>query len=235
MTVRDAAIELRNVRREYGKGDSTVSALDGVDLVVPTGEYIAVIGPSGAGKSSLLNILGCLDQPSSGTVEIAGRPVLDLSEKSVASIRNSEIGFVFQAFNLIPALTALGNVELPMVYAGVGRAERQERALAALSQVGLRGRERHRPNQLSGGQQQRVAVARAIVNHPTFILADEPTGNLDSHATEDVMTIFDDLHGGGATVIVITHEDEVAARAQRVIVMRDGRIERSYRNEMVQR
>ncbi|MDN4639920.1 ABC transporter ATP-binding protein [Agreia sp. PsM10] len=210
-----------------------VSALDGVDLVVPSGEYLAVVGPSGAGKSSLLNILGCLDQPSSGSLEIGGRLVSDLPEKKVASIRNTEIGFVFQSFNLIPSLTALANVELPMVYAGVGRIERQNRAQAALGQVGLRGRERHRSNQLSGGQQQRVAVARAIVNRPTFILADEPTGNLDSHATEDVLTIFDELHGGGATVIVITHEDEVAARAQRVIVMRDGRIERSYRNEKV--
>lgn len=233
MTVRDTAITLRAVRREYGKGESMVSALDGVDLVVPSGEYLAVVGPSGAGKSSLLNILGCLDQPSSGSLEIGGRLVSDLPEKKVASIRNTEIGFVFQSFNLIPSLTALANVELPMVYAGVGRIERQNRAQAALGQVGLRGRERHRSNQLSGGQQQRVAVARAIVNRPTFILADEPTGNLDSHATEDVLTIFDELHGGGATVIVITHEDEVAARAQRVIVMRDGRIERSYRNEKV--
>ncbi|KJC64277.1 putative ABC transport system ATP-binding protein [Agreia bicolorata] len=230
MTVSRTAIELRNVRRDYGKGDSAVSALDGVDLVIPSGEYLAVVGPSGAGKSSLLNILGCLDQPSSGTLEIAGQTVSNLSERRVASIRNSDIGFVFQSFNLIPSLTALGNVELPMVYAKVGHAERQERALAALKQVGLHGREKHRPNQLSGGQQQRVAVARAIVNRPTFILADEPTGNLDSRATEDVLRIFEDLHGDGATVIVITHEEEVAARAQRVVVMRDGRVERSYRN-----
>ncbi|MBF4514077.1 ABC transporter ATP-binding protein [Plantibacter sp. VKM Ac-2885] len=233
MVQANAAIRLNRVRREHGKGDGTVCALDNVDLVVPTGEYLAVVGPSGAGKSSLLNILGCLDQPTSGSLEIAGRAVSDLREREIASIRNTEIGFVFQAFNLIPSLTALGNVELPMIYTGVGRAERRARAGAALDRVGLSGRSSHRPNQLSGGQQQRVAVARAIVNQPTFILADEPTGNLDSQATDEVLAIFDELHRGGATVVVITHEDDVASRAQRVIVMRDGRIERSYTNETV--
>ncbi|MBF4570866.1 ABC transporter ATP-binding protein [Plantibacter sp. VKM Ac-2880] len=225
------AIELDQVRRVHGTASSSVAALDGVNLVVATGEYVAVIGPSGAGKSSLLNILGCLDQPSSGSLWIAGRRVSELREREISSIRNAEIGFVFQSFNLIPSLTALGNVELPLAYAGAGRLERRKRAREALHRVGLHGRENHRPNQLSGGQQQRVAVARAIVNRPTFILADEPTGNLDSHATHEVLTIFDELHRAGATVVVITHEDEVAARAQRVIVMRDGRIERSYSNE----
>ncbi|MFF2273834.1 ABC transporter ATP-binding protein [Agromyces sp. NPDC058136] len=225
------AIELCDVRRSYGSGAGVVHALDGVDLVVPDGEFLAIVGRSGAGKSSLLNILGCLDRPSSGSLAIAGHLVSALPEREVARIRNTEIGFVFQSFNLIPALTAVGNVELPMAYAGVGRAERRERALDALARVGLEGREHHRPNQLSGGQQQRVAVARSIVNRPAFILADEPTGNLDSRATEDVLAIFDELHRDGATVVIITHEDDVAARAERVIEMRDGRIERSYFNE----
>ncbi len=225
------AIELRDIRRSYGSGAGVVHALDGVDLAVPDGEFLAIVGRSGAGKSSLLNILGCLDRPSSGSLAIAGHLVSELPEREVARIRNTEIGFVFQAFNLIPALTAVGNVELPMAYAGVGRAERRERALDALARVGLDGREHHRPNQLSGGQQQRVAVARSIVNRPAFILADEPTGNLDSRATEDVLEIFAELHRDGATVVIITHEDDVAARAERVIEMRDGRIERSYLNE----
>ncbi|WP_350350495.1 ABC transporter ATP-binding protein [Microbacterium sp. A8/3-1] len=225
------AIELTDVRRSYGSGTGVVHALDGVDLVVPDGEFLAIVGRSGAGKSSLLNILGCLDRPSSGSLAIAGQRVSELPEREVARIRNMQIGFVFQSFNLIPALTAVGNVELPMAYAGVGRAERRERALEALARVGLDGREHHRPNQLSGGQQQRVAVARSLVNRPAFILADEPTGNLDSRATDDVLGIFEELHRDGATVVIITHEDDVAARAERVIVMRDGRIESSRSNE----
>ncbi|GAA2938102.1 ABC transporter ATP-binding protein [Microbacterium luteolum] len=225
------AIELTDVRRSYGSGTGVVHALDGVDLVVPDGEFLAIVGRSGAGKSSLLNILGCLDRPSSGSLAIAGQRVSELPEREVARIRNMQIGFVFQSFNLIPALTAVGNVELPMAYAGVGRAERRERALEALARVGLDGREHHRPNQLSGGQQQRVAVARSLVNRPAFILADEPTGNLDSRATDDVLGIFEELHRDGATVVIITHEDDVAARAERVIVMRDGRIESSRTNE----
>ncbi|MBD8103820.1 hypothetical protein PlfCFBP13513_15080 [Plantibacter flavus] len=226
-----AAIELRSVYRTYSSGNGDVNALDGVDLAVPQGQYLAIVGPSGSGKSSLLNILGCLDRPSSGSLHIAGTQVDGLSEREVARIRNTEIGYVFQSFNLIPALTAMENVELPMVYAGVARRDRRERARNALHLVGLHDREQHRPNQLSGGQQQRVAVARSLVNEPSFILADEPTGNLDSHATNGVLQIFDELHEAGATIIIITHEDDVAARAQRVITMRDGSVIQNTENE----
>lgn len=219
------AIELNGITRTYRSGNGEeVHALRGVDFTVSDGEYVAIVGPSGAGKSSLLNILGCLDRPTDGVLQIAGIAVSTLSDAETARIRNEEIGFVFQSFNLIPALTAAGNVELPMIYAGVPRAERTQRSKDALHRVGLDHRADHRPNQLSGGQQQRVAVARAIVNRPTFILADEPTGNLDSVSTEDVLTIFDELHADGATIITITHEAEVAERAQRVVTMRDGRI-----------
>ncbi|MFC9983519.1 ABC transporter ATP-binding protein [Microbacterium keratanolyticum] len=221
----NAAIEMKNVSRVHlsGNGD-TVHALRDVNFSVVHGEYVAIIGPSGAGKSSLLNILGCLDRPSDGVLLIGGTRVADLTDAQTGRIRNEEIGFVFQSFNLIPTLTAAANVELPMVYAGVPGAERRERSMRALERVGLAYRADHRPNQLSGGQQQRVAVARAIVNEPTFILADEPTGNLDSRATEDVLGIFDELHSTGATIITITHEAEVADRAERVITMRDGQI-----------
>lgn len=221
----EPAITMNEITRTHlsGNGD-IVQALRGVDFTVASGEYVAIVGPSGAGKSSLLNILGCLDRPTDGELRIAGTAVSALTDSETARIRNEEIGFVFQSFNLIPTLTATGNVELPMVYAGVPRQERVERARIALERVGLGPRAGHKPNQLSGGQQQRVAVARAIVNRPTFILADEPTGNLDSVATEDVLTIFDELHTGGATIVTITHETEVADRADRVVTMRDGRI-----------
>lgn len=224
------ALLLDGICRFYGDGEHRVTALDHVNLTVAAGEYVAIIGPSGAGKSSLLNILGCLDVPDEGILEIAGTSIADLSSSGLATIRNTKIGFVFQSFNLIPALTAVQNVELPMVYGGVGRNERRRRAGEALDRVGLHERQGHRPNQLSGGQQQRVAVARAIVNQPSFILADEPTGNLDSQATEDVLTIFESIHDSGGTVVIITHELDVAARAQRVIVMKDGHIDHEYAN-----
>jgi putative ABC transport system ATP-binding protein len=219
------AISLDGITRHHRSQDgSTVRALDGIDLTVPSGEFLAIIGPSGAGKSSLLNILGCLDRPTSGRLLINDRLVSTMPSATVADIRNTEIGFVFQAFNLIPALTARGNVELPMVYAGVGRRERRLRATEALDRVGLAAHAERHPNQLSGGQQQRVAVARAIINDPAFILADEPTGNLDSRSTDDVLGIIEQLHRAGSTVVLITHEDEVAARAERVVTMQDGRI-----------
>jgi putative ABC transport system ATP-binding protein len=219
------AISLDGITRHHRSQDgSTVRALDGIDLTVPSGEFLAIIGPSGAGKSSLLNILGCLDRPTSGRLLINDRLVSTMPSATVADIRNTEIGFVFQAFNLIPALTARGNVELPMVYTGVGRRERRLRATEALDRVGLAAHAERHPNQLSGGQQQRVAVARAIVNDPAFILADEPTGNLDSRSTDDVLGIIEQLHRAGSTVVLITHEDEVAARAERVVTMQDGRI-----------
>jgi len=219
------AIELVGIERRHpGLGGAIVHALAGIDLTVPVGEFLAIVGPSGAGKSSLLNILGCLDRPSAGELRIDGHLVSAMPPKRVADIRNAEIGFVFQAFNLIPALTARANVELPMVYAGVARSERRVRAEEALSRVGLEAKMDRHPNQLSGGQQQRVAVARAIVNDPAFILADEPTGNLDSESTEDVLGIIEHLHRAGSTVVLITHESDVAARAERIVTMEDGRI-----------
>lgn len=228
------ALELRDVTKTYGSGASgIVTALSPTSLTIEAGEFCAIVGSSGAGKSTLLNILGCLDRPSGGSVLISGIDVLARTERQIADIRNAEIGFVFQSFNLIPTLTALGNVELPMVYGRVPRAERRERALEALDRVGLASRAGHRPNQLSGGQQQRVAVARAIVNRPAFILADEPTGNLDSTSTADVLELVEELNRDGVTVVLITHEDDVAARASRVVVMSDGRIDRVYSNERV--
>jgi len=228
------ALELRDVTKTYGTGSTGfVTALAPTSLTIEAGEFCAIVGSSGAGKSTLLNILGCLDRPSAGSVLISGIDVLARTERQIADIRNAEIGFVFQSFNLIPTLTALGNVELPMVYGRVARAERRARALEALDRVGLASRAGHRPNQLSGGQQQRVAVARAIVNRPAFILADEPTGNLDSTSTADVLELVEELNRDGVTVVLITHEEDVAARASRVVVMNDGRIEREYSNERI--
>ena len=224
-----SAISLDGITRHHGRDGTVVRALDGVDLTVPSGEFLAIVGPSGAGKSSLLNILGCLDRPTAGDLRINDRLVSTMPPAMVADIRNAEIGFVFQSFNLIPALTARGNVELPMVYAGVGRRERRVRAEEALARVGLAAHTDRHPNQLSGGQQQRVAVARAIVNDPAFILADEPTGNLDSESTEEVLGIIEQLHRAGSTVVLITPEDEVAARAERIVTMQDGRVARDER------
>ncbi|MEB3297167.1 MAG: ABC transporter ATP-binding protein [Cyanobacteriota bacterium] len=220
----DAVAELTNVSKLYGSGDTLVRALDGLNLVVNRGDYIAVMGASGSGKSTAMNILGCLDKPSSGSYHLNGTAVESLSDDQLADLRNRELGFVFQQFHLLPQLSALENVMLPMVYAGVPVAERRERAMEALERVGLGQRLENRPNQLSGGQQQRVAIARAIINRPALLLADEPTGALDSRTTEEVLAIFEDLHAGGITLVMVTHEDDVAARAQQVVHFRDGKV-----------
>ncbi|PFG37216.1 putative ABC transport system ATP-binding protein [Flavimobilis soli] len=220
-----AVLGLRGVSRVYGDDPSSqVRAVDGVDLVVEQGDLVAIMGASGSGKSTMMNILGCLDVPTHGTYLLDGIDVSMLTENQLAVVRGRRIGFVFQSFNLVPRMTARANVELPMVYAGVRPAERRRRAQAALELVGLADRAEHVPNALSGGQQQRVAVARALVNAPRLVLADEPTGNLDSRSTEEVLDIFGRLNDAGATIVLITHEDEVAARCRRVVHMRDGRI-----------
>ena len=218
-------IDLSDVGKTYRSGSLQVEALRGISLRIEAGEYVAIMGPSGSGKSTLMHILGCLDVPSTGSYLLAGEDVGKLTETALAEIRNRRVGFVFQQFNLLAALTAWRNVELPLSYAGIGRDERRRRALAALDRVGLGDRVEHRPGELSGGQQQRVAVARALVANPALILADEPTGNLDSASTTDVLALFEQLHGQGATVVLITHESEVAARASRVVRVRDGRIQ----------
>ncbi|HWF34236.1 MAG TPA: ABC transporter ATP-binding protein [Solirubrobacteraceae bacterium] len=217
-------IEVRDVRKTYQIGDIAVHALRGVSMRVERGEYVAIMGHSGSGKSTLMNILGCLDAPTSGAYLLNGLDVRDVEEDTLSDVRNRFIGFVFQSFNLIPRTRALANVELPMSYAGVPRAARREQALAALDAVGLGDRVNHLPSELSGGQQQRVAIARALVTNPALILADEPTGNLDTTSSEEVLAIFERLSDEGRTVVLITHEDDVAAHAQRVIRVRDGMI-----------
>ena len=222
---RPPVIDVRDVERVYDVTDEiTVRALDGVSLRIERGEYVAIMGSSGSGKSTLMNILGCLDAPTAGSYRLDGVDVRDIGEDDLSDLRNRKIGFVFQSFNLIPRTSAQANVELPLAYAGLGRAERRERAAAALAAVGMGNRGHHLPSELSGGQQQRVAVARAIVTNPSLILADEPTGNLDSHSTDDVLDIFDRLNGEGRTVVLITHEDPVAERASRVLRFADGRV-----------
>jgi len=216
--------ELIGVEKVYGSGDAEVRALDGLDLCVQRGDYLAVMGASGSGKSTAMNILGCLDRPSGGSYRLNGIPVESLDDDALADLRNRQLGFVFQQFHLLPQLSALENVMLPMVYAGVPHGERRQRAVAALERVGLGQRLSNRPNQLSGGQQQRVAIARAIINQPALLLADEPTGALDSRTTEEVLAIFDELHRSGITLVMVTHEDDVAARAEQVVQFRDGRI-----------
>jgi putative ABC transport system ATP-binding protein len=217
-----AVLELRDVQQVYGEGDAAVHALRGINLVVEQGDYVAIMGPSGSGKSTLMNILGCLDVASHGVYELAGTNVADLTEGDLARVRNKEIGFIFQSFNLVNRMSALANVELPLVYGGVTTKERRQRALAALDAVGLSSRADHEPQELSGGQQQRVAIARALVTNPTLLLADEPTGNLDSTSTEEILAIFDRLSAEGRTIVIITHEDNVGDRAHRVIQVRDG-------------
>ena len=219
-----ALIELRDVRKIYQMGSEEVRALDGIDLDIARGEYVAIMGASGSGKSTLMNLLGCLDTPSSGSYRLNETAVQDLNDTELAAIRNKEIGFVFQTFNLLPRTDALTNVELPLVYSGMPRKERRERARAALEKVGLGDRMDHKPSELSGGQRQRVAIARALVNSPSIVLADEPTGNLDSKTSGEIMELFDELHQGGNTMIVVTHEQEIAEHTERQIVLRDGRV-----------
>ena len=217
-------IEIDGIRKTYRSGALEFEALCGIDIGIADGEYVAVVGPSGSGKSTLMNILGCLDNPTEGHYRLAGEDVSTMSEAQLAEVRNRRIGFVFQQFNLLPSLPAWRNVELPLIYAGVHRAERRGRAVRALERVGLGDRLDNRPGELSGGQQQRVAVARALVTEPTIILADEPTGNLDSRSTADVLGLLDELHDSGRTIVLITHEHDVAARASRNLVLADGQI-----------
>lgn len=220
-----ALVEIRDMCKVYNPGENEVRALDHVSVTIDEGEFVAIIGQSGSGKSTLMNMLGCLDVPSSGTYHLHGQSVSELEDDELSDIRNREIGFIFQGFNLIPNLTALENVELPLIYRGVGRARRLELAQVALEKVGLGHRIDHKPAEMSGGQQQRVAIARAIAQAPPVILADEPTGNLDSRSTQEIMGILKELHGEGRTVILITHDNEIAAQAKRIIKIKDGRIE----------
>jgi putative ABC transport system ATP-binding protein len=218
-------IRIENLTRFYTIGEETVRALNGINLSIQKNEYVALMGPSGSGKSTLMNIIGCLDTPTSGEYFLNGPNVAQLSDSELAAIRNKEIGFVFQTFNLLPRLTALQNVALPLVYAGIPEAERLKKAKEVLEQVGLGDRIKHRPNELSGGQRQRVAVARALVNHPSIILADEPTGNLDSKTSEEIMQLLDIIHQAGNTIVLVTHEEDIALHAKRVVRMRDGIVE----------
>jgi putative ABC transport system ATP-binding protein len=227
----DWVIVTRGITRDYDMGGEVVHALRGVDLAVRRNEYVAIMGPSGSGKSTLMNLVGCLDTPTSGEYWLNGSLVSEMKDDALARVRNREIGFVFQTFNLLPRATALHNVELPLVYAGVGSAERKKRAVEALRRVQLEDRMDHRPNELSGGQRQRVAIARALVNRPAILLADEPTGNLDSATSEEIMRVFEELADAGQTVIMVTHESEIAAHARRVVVLRDGRISSDERRE----
>ncbi|HEX2954896.1 MAG TPA: ABC transporter ATP-binding protein [Bacillota bacterium] len=217
-------IEIKDMSKLYQMGDNEVRALDGVSLTVDRGEMVAIMGPSGSGKSTVMNIIGCLDNPTKGTYRLNGQEVADLNEKSQAKLRNREIGFVFQSFNLLSNLTALQNVELPLIYAGVDAEKRRSMALGALDKMGLAHRVHHKPRELSGGQQQRVAIARALVNNPNLLLADEPTGNLDSKSSVEIMAIFQELHTQGMTIVLVTHENDIAAYTQRILRFLDGKI-----------
>lgn len=221
----DNVIEIRGIIRDFKLGQEIVHVLKGIDLDIKRGEYVAIMGPSGSGKSTLMNLLGCLDTPTAGMYKLNGKDVSQMTDDELADIRNTEIGFVFQTFNLLPRTTALDNVALPMVYAGASKKVRIDRATEVLIDVGLEDRMDHKPNQLSGGQRQRVAVGRALVNKPSIILADEPTGNLDSKTGTEIMALFDQIHAAGNTVIMVTHEEDIAAHAKRVIRLRDGIIE----------
>lgn len=223
-------IDIRNLVREYNLGGQSIRALDGVTLSIDNGEFVAIMGPSGSGKSTMMNMIGCLDVPTSGQYIIDGNDVSKLSEDQLAELRNHKIGFVFQSFNLLPRTSALENVELPMMYAGVPARKRRARAVAALERVGLGNRIMNKPNELSGGQQQRVSIARALVNQPVLLLADEPTGALDSRTTEEILRLFEELHDQGNTIVIVTHEDEVGAHAKRVVHFRDGHIESDAAN-----
>jgi ABC transporter related protein len=224
-------IDIDDIRKVYQVGSVEVRALDGVSLSIGKNEYVAIMGPSGSGKSTLMNILGCLDTPSSGRYVLNGTDVSEMADDALADVRNAEIGFVFQTFNLLPRYTALENVVLPLIYAGVGRNERLERGKKALESVSLGDRMDHKPNEMSGGQRQRVAVARALVNNPAIILADEPTGNLDTKTSIDIMHLFEDIFARGNTIIVVTHEEDIAQHARRIVRLRDGRIESDRINE----
>ncbi len=226
----DPVIKIENISKIYHVGNVEVRALDGVSLHIRKNEYVALMGPSGSGKSTLMNILGCLDTPSKGLYHIGGQNVGVMTDRKLAEIRNREIGFVFQTFNLLPRYSALENVSLPMVYAGVNKATRDRRGKEVLAQVSLENRMEHKPNELSGGQRQRVAVARALVNSPSIILADEPTGNLDSHTSQNIMALFSNIHQSGNTIILVTHEEHIARYAHRIIRLRDGKIESDERN-----
>jgi putative ABC transport system ATP-binding protein len=228
---RDSVIVTRNLQREYDMGGEIVRALRGVDLIIRKNEFVAVMGPSGSGKSTLMNLIGCLDSPTAGEYWLNGHRVSELEDDELARIRNKEIGFVFQMFNLLPRATSLHNVELPLVYAGVGARERRELASEALNRVGLADRMQHRPNELSGGQRQRVAIARALVNSPSILLADEPTGNLDSATGEEIMALFDGLHSTGQTIVLVTHEHDIAVHARRQVHLKDGSVERDFATE----
>jgi putative ABC transport system ATP-binding protein len=228
-------IETHNLARVYKMGDNIVRALQDVSISITKGEYVAFMGPSGSGKSTLMNIIGCLDTPNSGSYMLNNQLVSEMTENELAEVRNKEIGFVFQTFNLLPRASALENVALPLIYAGYGKSDREEMAMAALESVNLADRYHHKPNELSGGQRQRVAIARALVNNPSIILADEPTGNLDTKTSYDIMRLFQDLHDKGNTIIMVTHEDDIAHYAHRIIRLRDGLIEWDRKNENVTR
>ena len=225
-----ALIHIENMKKIYNPGENEVRALDGIDLDIEKGDLVAIVGHSGSGKSTLMNMLGCLDTPTSGKYVLDGQDVASMTDDQLADVRNKEIGFIFQGFNLISNLDAVGNVELPLVYRGVSKNERKQLAMEALKSVGLEDRMKHKPNEMSGGQQQRVAVARAVAAKPPIILADEPTGNLDTKSTQEIMEILKELHRSGRTVIIITHDEEIASQAHRVIRILDGRIEEDYCN-----
>jgi putative ABC transport system ATP-binding protein len=228
-------IDIRDITKVYVMGEEKVQALAGVSLGVERGEYVAIMGPSGSGKSTLMNLIGCLDTPSSGSYVLNGREVARMTDDELAAIRNQEIGFVFQTFNLLPRTSALQQVELPLVYAGLPRKDRRERAVQALKAVGLADRMNHTPNELSGGQRQRVAIARALINDPSILLADEPTGNLDSQTGQEIMTLFDELNGRGNTIVLVTHEEDIAAHARRIVRLLDGKIREDSPNDRAAR
>ena len=228
---RDAVIVVRNLQREYDMGGEVVRALRGVDVTIRRNEFVAIMGPSGSGKSTFMNMIGCLDSPTAGEYWLNGHRVSELGDDQLARIRNKEIGFVFQTFNLLPRASALHNVELPLIYAGIGSKERLAMSTEALRRVGLADRMHHKPNELSGGQRQRVAVARALVNQPSILLADEPTGNLDSATSIEIMALFEELHRGGQTIVLVTHEHDIAAHADRQVHLKDGQVEQDFLTE----